>query len=103
MHVDCDLKPYYNQQMKKGYDPSLMMWYDNQMHWYHYLAGNLTDETRYDTPLIGLQASLLADGIVISGAEGRSVTADEIKEKSKSLAMWKQQTPWGIFDYDSTY
>ncbi len=103
MHIDCDLKTYYNQQMKKGYDPDMMMWYDNQMHWYNYLIGNLSDETRYDTPLIGLQASLLADGIVLSGEEGRSVTAEEIKEKSKPLSIWKQQTPWGIFDYEASY
>jgi predicted dehydrogenase len=101
MHIDCDLKPYYNQTMKKGYDPSLMMWYDNQLHWYNYLIGNLTDETRYDTPAIGLQASLLADGIVIAGEEGRSVTAEEIRQKSKSLSIWKQETPYGIFDYEA--
>lgn len=103
MHVDCDLKPYYNQSLKKVYDPSMMMWYDNQLHWYSYLTGILTDETRYNTPFIGMQVSLLTDGIVISNQEGRSVTVDEIKEKSKSLAVWHQKTPWGVFDYDSTF
>lgn len=100
IHVDCDLKTYYNQMQNRCYDPDMMTWYDNQMHWYKYLIGELTDETRYNTPEIALQASLLTDGIFISQQEGRSVTAEEIKDKSRSLAMWKQETPWGIFDYD---
>jgi len=102
IHVDCDLKAYYNQMLDKTYDPGQMMWYDNQMHWYSYLSGILNDETRYNTPLIGLQTSLLCDGLFLSGEQGRALTADEIKTLSKSTAIWKQETPWGVFDYDST-
>lgn len=101
IHVDCDLKTYYNQMQNRCYNPDMMTWYDNQMHWYKYLIDELTEETRYHTPEIALQASLLADGIFLSQQEGRSVTAEEIKEKSQSLAIWHQETPWGIFDYDS--
>lgn len=103
LHIDCDLKPYYNQQYQKAFDPAVMKWYDQQLHWYCYLTGDLTDETRYNTPLIALNASLLADGLVLSSEMGTAVTADEIKAKSKSLAMWKQPTPWGVFDYESTF
>lgn len=101
IHVDCDLKTYYNQMQNRCYDPEMMTWYDNQMHWYKYLIGELAEETRYNTPKIALQTSLLADGIFLSQQEGRSVTAEEIKDKSKSLAVWHQETPWGMFDYES--
>ena len=63
-----------------------MTWYDNQMHWYKYLIGELDESQRYPTPEIALNVSLLTDGIFISSREGRFVTADEIKEKSCSLA-----------------
>jgi predicted dehydrogenase len=102
IHVNCDLKAYENQVLERTYDPEKMYWYDNQMHWYKYLCGDLSDETRYDTPRIGLEVSLLVDGLVISSELGRSVSADEIKERSESLAIWKQETPWGIFDYENT-
>ena len=85
------------------YDPDIMVWYDNQMHWYKYLTGELDDDQRYNTPEIALNVSLLTDGIFLSSQEGRFVTTEEIKEKSKSLAMWKQETPWGVFDYEATY
>jgi predicted dehydrogenase len=103
IHVDVDLRTYYNQQLQKGYDTKAMMWYDNQMHWYYYLTGVLNDQTRYNTPLIAMNHSLLVDGLFMSCELGRSVTADEIKGKSKSTAIWKQQTPYGIFDYESTF
>lgn len=102
MHVDCDLKTYYNQMLNRCYDPEMMVWYDNQLHWYKYLIGELTDAQRYDTPEIAMQASLLTEGIFISQQEGRSVTAQEIMEKSVSTAIWKQETPWGIFDYEAS-
>jgi predicted dehydrogenase len=102
VHLNCDLKAYDNQVLQRTYDPEMMMWFDNQMHWYKYLTGELTDETRYNTPLIGLNVSLLTDGIFISNDLGRSVTVEEIKEKSRSLSIWKQETPWGLFDYEAT-
>ena len=85
------------------YDPDIRVWYDNQMHWYKYLIGELAEEQRYPTPEIALSVSLLIDGIFISSSEGHAVTAEEIMEKSGSLAMWKQETPWGIFDYEATF
>ena len=101
--VTVDYRPYENQQDLKYYDPEMMQWFDNQLHWYNYLTGKLTDETRYNTPLIALNTSLLAEGIVLSGERGGSVTAEEIRAESKSIAMWHQETPWGVFDYDSTF
>lgn len=103
IHVDCDMRAYYNQQLQKSYDPGVMMWYDNQMHWYSYLTGVLDDNTRYNTPMIGLNTMLLTDGLFLSSEMGRSVTADEIRELSKPMSIWKQETPWGVFDYESTF
>ena len=31
------------------------------------------------------------------------VTAEEIKALSHSTAMWRQETPWGIFDYEDSF
>ena len=101
--VTTDYRPYENQQDLKHYDPEMTQWFDNQLHWYNYLIGKLTDETRYDTPLIGLKTSLLCEGIVMSSERGRAVTADEIRAESRSIAMWRQETPWGVFDYDSSF
>ena len=101
--VTTDYRPYENQQDLKAYDPEMTQWFDNQLHWYNYLTGKLTDETRYNTPLIALNTSLLSEGIVLSSERGGAVTAEEIKALSKSTAMWHQETPWGAFDYDSTF
>jgi len=100
--IKTDYQAYYNQQDLKTYQPELMKYFDNQLHWYSYLVGDLTDETRYDTPKIGMNVSLLCDGVIQSSELGRAVTADEIKANSKSLAIWKQETPWGVFDYDAS-
>ena len=101
--VTTDYRPYENQQDLKFYEPAMAQWFDNQLHWYNYLTGSLTDETRYDTPRIALNCSLLAEGIALSSERGGAVTAEEIRTESKSLALWKQETPWGVFDYDSSF
>ncbi len=101
--VTTDYRPYENMQDLKHYDPLMTQWFDNQQHWYNYLTGVLTEETRYDTPLIALKTSLLSEGIVLSSERGTAITAEEIKALSKSDAMWHQQTPWGTFDYDATF
>ena len=101
--VTTDYRPYENQQDLKYYDPEMTQWFDNQLHWYNYLTGKLTDETRYDTPLIALNTSLLAEGIVLSSERGSAITADEIKSLSRSNAMWHQETPWGVFDYEDSF
>ena len=100
--VKIDYKPYDNQQDMKFYQSDAMQWFDNQLHWYNYLTGKLTDETRYDTPRIGLNASLLTEGLVLSSELGRAVTADEIRSLSKSTAIWDQETPFGVIHYDAS-
>jgi len=64
------------------------------------LRGDLTDETRINTPLITLNTMLVMDGIFLSHKLGRSVTAEEIDALSESTAVRHQVTPWGEFTYD---
>jgi hypothetical protein len=47
-----------------------------------------------------MQTALLSDGIFLSQELGRSVTIGEIIEKSKPLAVRRQETPWGVIEYD---
>lgn len=103
IHVNADLRAYENQILNKTYDPETAIWYDGQYQWIKYLAGELTEDVVYNTPLIGLHAALLCDGIFLATEQRRSITADEIKELSPTMAIWHQKTPWGIFDYDSTF
>lgn len=81
----------------------MAQWFDIQLHWYNYLTGKLTEENRYNTPLIALRTSLLSEGMVISSERGSAVTAEEVRARSKSIAMWQQETPWVVFDYESSF
>ena len=80
--------------------PELYLYNDNQLQWYSYLRGILTDETRIDSPYIAMQTALLSEGVVLSNELGRSVTVDEIKKMAKSIAIRDQETPFGTIHYD---
>lgn len=80
--------------------PEMAMYNDNQLQWYSYLRGELTDETRIDSPYIAMQTAFLSEGVVLSSELGRSVTADEIKALAKSIALREQETPFGTIKYD---
>lgn len=94
--INCQM----NEWRESSVNPGGAVYLDNQVHWLAYLRGELTDETRIDTPYIAMQTALLSDGIFLSQALNRSVTADEIKEQSKSIALHEQETPWGVIHYD---
>lgn len=81
-------------------NPKIAMYNDNQVHWVSYLRGDLNDETRIDSPYIAMQTAFLSEGVFLSQDLNRSVTADEIKELSKSTAVRSQETPWGVIEYD---
>ncbi len=80
--------------------PEMEMYNDNQLQWYCYLRGILTDETRIDSPYIAMQTALLSEGVVLSNELGRSVTKEEIIKMSKSIALREQETPFGTITYD---
>ena len=81
-------------------NPEIAKYNDNQLQWYSYLRGDLTDETRIDSPYIAMQTAFLSEGVVLSSELGRSVTADEIRQLSKSIAIRDQETAFGTIHYD---
>ena len=87
-------------QMESLIHPELDLYNDNQLQWYSYVRGILTDETRIDSPYIAMQTALLSEGVVLSNELGRSVTVDEIKKMAKSIAIRDQETPFGTIHYD---
>ncbi len=81
-------------------NPEMEKFNDNQLQWYSYLRGELTDETRIDSPYIAMQTAFLSEGVMLSHELGRSVTADEIKKMAKSVALREQKTDFGTITYD---
>ena len=80
--------------------PEMEKYNDNQLQWYSYLRGELDDTTRIDSPYIAMQTAFLSEGVVLSSELGRSVTAEEIKAMSKSIALREQETPFGTIQYE---
>ena len=97
--LDCAIDDITGQQ-ELMIHPEMAMYNDNQLQWYSYLRGDLTDETRIDSPYIAMQTAFLSEGVVLSGDLGRSVTAEEIRAMSKSIALREQKTPFGTIHYD---
>ena len=97
--LDCAIGDTTGQQDLLMH-PEMAMYNDNQLQWYSYLSGDLTDETRIDSPYIAMQTAFLSEGVVISNDLGRSVSADEIKAMAKSIALREQETPFGTIKYD---
>lgn len=81
-------------------NPEMEKYNDNQLQWYSYLRGELTDETRIDSPYIAMQTAFLSEGVLLSCDLGRSVTADEIRSMSKSIALREQKTAFGTIKYE---
>ena len=97
--IECAIGDISGMQ-ELALNPEMEKYNDNQLQWYSYLRGELTDETRVDSPYIAMQTAFLSEGVVLSSELGRSVTADEIKAMSKSIALREQETPFGTIRYD---
>ncbi len=98
--VDVDLRCASNARAEEAANPGISIYNDNHLHWMAYLSGDLSDETRYDTPWLALNTMLVSEGLFLSGQLGRSVTAEEIAALSKSTAIRRQQTDWGVLEYE---
>ncbi len=98
--VDKKMNVLLNHRSEIAANPRMALYNDNQRHWMAYLTGELDNETRYDTPWLALQTALVSEGIFLSQQLGRSLTAEEIDDLSTSTAVRKQETPWGVFEYD---
>ena len=82
---------------KRKVNPAAMQAFENsQTQWVGVLRG---DFEPIDTAYIALQTMLISEGIFLSGRLGREVSADEIPELCKSIAMKRQETPVGVFEY----
>jgi len=77
-------------------DPSLRLNDESQVHFVGALRGDCTLINSAD---IALQTMLVSEGIYMSGALGREVSAEEILANSKSQAITRQETPFGILEY----
>ncbi len=97
---EMKLRCQENQAAEVWADPAMAAFNNNQAQWAAYLRGELTDETRVDTPYIAMQTALVSDGVFLSDQLRRSVTREEIEQLSVSNAIRHQQTPWGTFDYE---
>ena len=78
------------------HNPQRIYYENTQAHWVAALRGEIE---QIDTPQIALQTMLISEGIFLSDKLGREVTADEIPELSKSLAISGQDTPFGRLTY----
>ena len=97
--LDCAIGDVTGQQ-ELLIHPEMAIYNDNQLQWYSYLWGDINDETRVDSPYIAMQTAFLSEGVVLSSDLGRSVTADEIRQMAKSIALREQETEFGTIKYD---
>jgi len=89
--ISSDLNCRENNSKELRQKPEMLLYNDNQVMWLAYKLGILNDETRYNTPEVALNQLLFTDGIFLSEALGRSVTADEIKAMSPTLYLPEQE------------
>ena len=90
--VDCDAEMYRTRQA----DPSLRLYDDSQQHFVGVLRGECP---LLNTAEIALQTMLVSEGIYMSGALAREVTGEEIVANSKSQAIRRQETPFGVLTW----
>jgi predicted dehydrogenase len=90
--VDVDAERYRTRQA----DPTLSCYDDSQRNFVGALRGECT---QMNTPEIALQTMLVSEGIYMSSTLGREVTAEEIVANSKSQAITRQETPFGVLEY----
>ena len=97
IEVDLKTSDYENNFYEKKLFPDTR--YDNNFeHWIAYLTGKISE--RINTPKIALETAFLSEGIFLSSKLGREIQADEIEALSESLALRKQETPCGTFEYE---
>ena len=90
--IDIGAQEQYMQRhdpMRKYYDNSQTLW-----------AGVLTGEGPYiNTANIALQTMLISEGIFLSSQLGREVSAEEVGALSRSIAVTRQDAPFGELVY----
>lgn len=77
--------------------PEYALMDNSQTHWIGMLRGECQG---VNTAEVALQTMLVSEGIALSSALGREVTAQEIIGSSASAAIRKQETPFGELLYE---
>ena len=77
--------------------PEYSLMDNSQTHWIGLLRGELSEG---NTAEVALQTMLVSEGIALSSALGREVTAQEVVEQSRSAAIRRQETPFGELCYE---
>lgn len=96
--TDLEVGSESNVQYENIINPSSVHYSSNQNQLVAYQLGLI--DKRIDTPWLALQTMLVTEGMFLSGQLGREVTADEIEELSVSTAVRRQETEWGVFEYE---
>lgn len=91
--VDTGAEMYRTRQI----DPLLRLYDETQGHFIGALRGECP---LLNTAEIALQTMLVSEGIYMSSALGREVTVDEIMSESKSVAITRQEVPFGVLEYN---
>lgn len=96
--TDLEVGGDSNVNYEQIINPSSVHYSSNQNQLTAYQLGLI--DKRIDTPWLALQTMLVTEGMFLSGKLGREVTADEIDALSVTSAIRKQETEWGVFEYD---
>lgn len=78
------------------HDPGRWMYENSQTMWIGILRGECEDIRSRD---IALETMLISEGIFLSDQLGREVRAEEIPQLSRSNAIKRQQTEFGLLEY----
>lgn len=96
--VDIDMNCGMNSYIEATEEPDTVFCGNNFIHWYGALTKQI--DFRYPTPKIALETARLSEGIALSSELGREINDDEIDGLSRPTAIRRQQTDWGVFEYD---
>ncbi|MBR6322131.1 MAG: hypothetical protein IKR59_04610, partial [Lachnospiraceae bacterium] len=96
--VDLRVNDYTNNFYEKRLNPDVQYADGNFEHWIAYLTGQIDE--RINTAEITLNTAFLSEGIFLSSELKREVRAEEIEALSESIALTRQETPWGTFEYE---
>lgn len=89
-------------EIETAKDPKKYYRYDNMCQWIAYKLGLISEEEHINTVELTLNMLAITDGIFLSNELGRSVTYDEIAEKSPSYYIKEQEIGGQMYTYDVT-
>ena len=94
--AECAIDIRTQETYLRRHDPQRKHYDNSQALWVGVLRGECPP---IDTAHIALQTMLVSEGIFLSDQLGREVSAEEIAQLSKSIAMTRQETAFGTLTY----